>query len=87
MRLFIFSIMLFCKCLCVVAMSPDSISVNDSLKYFVYDSLAERGVYVRKGELTEYDRRIDKYRKSWAALIPTQAIFRMQAIWDLSQLE
>ena len=76
MRLFIFSIMLFCKCLCVVAMSPDSISVNDSLKYFVYDSLAERGVYVRKGELTEYDRRIDKYRKSWAALIPTQAIIQ-----------
>lgn len=76
MRLFIFSIMLFCKCLCVVAMSPDSISVNDSLKYFVYDSLAERGVYVRKGELTEYDCRIDKYSKSWAALIPTQAIIQ-----------
>ena len=76
MRLFIFSIMLFCKCLGVVAMSPDSISVNDSLKYFVYDSLAERGVYVRKGELTEYDRRIVKYRKSWAALIPTQAIIQ-----------
>lgn len=76
MRLFIFSIMFFCRCLCVVAMSPDSISVNDSLKYFVYDSMEEHGVYVRKGELTEYDHRVDKYRKSWAALIPTQAIIQ-----------
>lgn len=56
------------------AMPADTISVRDSVRYFEYDSMPERGIYVRKGESTEYDRRVDKYRKNWAALIPTQVV-------------
>ena len=43
------------------AMPSDTISVRDSLKYFEYDSLLERGIYVRKSESTEYDRRVDNF--------------------------
>lgn len=75
MRLCIINLLLLFSLLSANAVMPtDTLSVEDSLKYFYYDSLAERGVYLRKSKSTEYDRRVDKYRKHWAALIPTQLV-------------
>lgn len=75
MRLFITNLLLTVSMLSVAnPLAGDSLSVADSLKYFDYDSLAERGVYVRKTRMTDYDKRVDKYRKHWQSLIPTQAI-------------
>lgn len=75
MRLCITNLLLVVSALSAWAVQRgDSLSVADSLKYFDYDSLSQRGVYIRKTAITDYDRRIDKYRKHWQSLIPTQAI-------------
>lgn len=77
MRLSVINILLLLSVLTARAVVPvDSLSVADSLKYFSYDSIAERGVYVHNTEMSEYDRRVRKYRKHWQGLIPTQAVIQ-----------
>lgn len=77
MRLCITNLLFLFSALCAYASTDiDSLNISDSLKYFGYDSIVERGVYVHDVEVTEYDRRIRKYRKHWQGLIPTQVIIQ-----------
>lgn len=77
MRLCVTNLLLLFSVLSAGAVVPiDSLAIADSLKYFSYDSVAEHGVYVHETELSEYDRRVRKYRKHWQGLIPTQVVMQ-----------
>lgn len=76
MRLFVISIFLFWMLAIKAILPSDSLDLSDSLKYFAKESQEVKGVYVHLSDSTDYDRRVRKYRKHWAGLIPTQSIIQ-----------
>lgn len=53
----------------------DSIDVNDSLMYLSNSHIGGENIVVDT-TISSYDRRIHRYRKHWATLIPTQHIIQ-----------
>ncbi len=55
----------------------DSLAIRDSLNYFDRNNLTTTTVFVEDSNyVSRYDRRIHRFRKHWAALIPTQHIIQ-----------
>ncbi len=46
------------------------------LLFFILPAVADDSIYVQQVKESRYDQRVNKYRKHWAALIPTQFVIQ-----------